>query len=244
MPDAMPEHLRIEVKTSRTSTFILSARDIEGITPGGFAAILLTERRFRGPRWILAPAHLLQPGANSQEALAAAAEEGRVQLLTDPINTFWSNWILDAGIHEILFRQKNMSLQEAVRWCLGNNVPRENNTSGAVRETKLVEALEKFRSALDTSVESGNGSQQEGFVHQCLLEHAFRGLGYDVTNNPIGVPDFDAHLHGVAIKAAGEIRQRLRNWNPEDETLDDIRDRLLALDDINLEEIAGFIKSL
>lgn len=190
MPEPFPAALKIEVKTARDTRHQLSERDLNGIRPDGYAAILLTERLHHGPRWVLVPVALLTAGCHTDADIASLARDVLPEL-TAAINRFWSNWILDENLRDRLFAQIPMKLREALDWCLTNHVPRENRSTGNMREGRLASALADFRTSLDRFV-GVNGPQQEGFVHQSLLAQALISLGYRLNENPVGVPDISA----------------------------------------------------
>ena len=198
MADTLLEHLSIEVKTSRSGDFTLSQRDIDGVLPDGHVAFLVESRLLRGPRWILVPARLLSPGAHEARTLVKLADtRPAVDVVVDALNTRWSDWILDGAVRDLLFQQDAMKFKDAMRWCLKHHAARRSGFSGAIREGKVAAALAAFRDALDVYATGSSGPQIEGYVHQYILEDAFGSLGYHVTNNPIGVPDFDARLERV-----------------------------------------------
>lgn len=226
MTDDLPQNVRIEVKSSRTEDFTLSRRDIEGITPNGHAAVLLKSRHLKGPRWVLVPAHVLSPGAVNENQLSQLTEEeGAPTLLVEKLNKSWSDWVLDSGVQDLFFKQPG-ALKEAIEWCLKNHPARPSRFQGSVREGKLSRGLRGFQSRLDQHVKGDSGPKQEGFVHQHLLEDAFRQAGYQVTNNNIGVPDFSATL--VAEHGMTGI---LEAWSPEDPTLRQMREQIRGLND-------------
>lgn len=190
MPDGWPNQLKIEVKTSRDDQHKLSERDLAGVRPDGYTAVLIGGRVHHGPRWILAPASLLKPGSFSETGLSQLGE-GVQPDLCDRINLIWSDWILDESVWGKVFEQHHMALLAALDWSLQNNPVRHNQSIGNMREVRLADALSRFRDGLDHFVGS-NGAQQEGFVHQRILGHALQRLGYRLTSNPIGVPDISA----------------------------------------------------
>jgi hypothetical protein len=236
MTDRLPARVTIEVKTSRGTDLALSKRDIEGIAPDGFAAFLITSRVLGGPRWVLVCSRLLAPGAISEgEAVDLADADRAPESLIDSLNATWSNWVLDPGPREVALAQRTMTLQESIRWCIAEHPARHSSLSGAVRAGKLARALAVLRRRLDDVAEADTGPQQEGFVHQILLEHGFRTLGYEVTSNPVGVPDFDARL--ATARSSRPVRDRLERWDPASPSLARLRDHLLSLDDDDLAEV-------
>ena len=193
--DELPRELKVEVKTSRNQSFALSDRDLEGIKPDGFAAILVDSPRNHGPRWILVEGRRLTACTHDEESLLQAEQDGSSPMqVVAAINRIWSNWILDREAWHKLFQQQNMPLNKAVKWMLETHPLKQNRATAAVREMKLGQALTEFRQGLDKFLANEQAAQQEGQVHQYILEHAIQQLGYDVTNNPIGVPDFNAVL--------------------------------------------------
>jgi hypothetical protein len=154
------------------------------------------------------------------------------------LNQAWSDWILDEKVHAILFAQKNVQPKDAIKWCLQSHPAQPNQFSGAVREGKLQQALARFRGQLDDFLDSDKGPQQEGQVHQYILGDAIARLGYDVTNNPVGVPDIDAVLRtGLAATGGQDLRAKLEEWQPESEPLQNLRRQLLQLDHGQLDEL-------
>lgn len=226
MPETYPSQLKIEVKTSRDSQHELSERDLDGIKPDGYAAVLVTERLYHGPRWVLVPGSHLSPGSHADSDLDQLARNVLPDL-TAALNRFWSNWIMDDSVWQRIFAQQNMPLLAALDWCLQNHPPRSNQSQGNLREGRLVDALALFRDALDKFVET-KGPQQEGFVHQRLLACALEQLGYRLNENPIGVPDILATWTGHDPKLTiGDLRERLQGWDPAEPQLRELRERLL-----------------
>jgi len=205
MAETPVQHLAIEVKTARSGGFVLSQRDIDGVLPEGHVAFLVESRLLGGPRWILVPARLLGPGAHDETALEKLADGSpALAEVIEVLNLRWSDWILDGDVHALLFQQDAMKFKDAMRWCLEHHPARHSGFGGAIREGKVATALAAFRADLDAHAAADKGPQLEGAVHQYLLEDGFRHLGYRVTNNPIGVPDFDARLTRPARGASGE----------------------------------------
>jgi len=236
---ALPRHLKIEVKSSRNSDYQLSQRDIDGIMPDGYGAILLTSRDLQGPRWVFVHARELAVGANQETALAVAARDVQAPAsLNDSLNSSWSDWILDEDVQDVLFSQKSMPLRDAVSWCLESRRPRACRLTGAPRATRLARALERFRARIDDFLESGAGAQEEGQVHQSVLRDAVARLGYRVVNNPIGVPDIEAWLE-VSVE---RLRSSLTNWDPGAEELRLVRDAILGLTDDDLRSLQQHIQ--
>jgi len=236
MPDGWPNQLKIEVKTSRDNQHKLSERDLAGIRPDGYTAVLIGGRVHHGPRWILLPASLLTPGGFSQSTLSQLGE-GVQPDLCDRINLIWSDWILDESVWCKLFEQHHMELQAALDWCLQNHSARRNQSTGNVREGRLADALSRFRDDLDRFVGS-NGAQQEGFVHQRILGHALQRLGYRLTSNPIGVPDILAVWAGRDETATSKtLRRQLQEWMPESEESARLRNVLLSFSDDALQAL-------
>lgn len=227
MPENLPTTLKLEVKTSRTTSHQLSPRDLDGIGPDGFVAVLITERLQRGPRWILVPGDQLQAGTHTDSGLCKGAEKIQPELCSK-LNGFWSDWILDGTVWEKLFEQEHIKIKAGIEWCLQHHPPRINQSTGALREIRLASAIQNFRSALDERVSKESGPKQEGFIHQYLLVHALELLGYSATVNPVGVPDINATL-GAGKSAAGlSLQEKIFRWNPADKATRDMRDQLLT----------------
>ena len=242
MNESWPSPLKIEVKTSRDALHQLSERDLDGIRPGGFAAVLLTDRLYHGPCWVLVPVNSLTPGGYPDRILHELAH-GTEPTLVTILNRFWSNWILDDSVWEKVFAQSQLSLQVALDWCLQHHRPRDNQSPGNLREGRLADALGRFREALDRFVKS-NGPQQEGFVHQRLLGHALEQLGYKLNENPIGVPDISATWQEHRSRQMTiSVRERLEEWQPSDSDLRELRQQLLARPDSNLDALHSVITS-
>jgi len=228
--------LKVEVKSSRSTTHQLSERDLDGIAPDGFAAVLITARLLKGPRWVLCPAHVLTPGGHDDKELAVLAETVQADLCTN-LNRIWSNWILDESVWNKLFLQDHMKIKAAIKWCLRQHPPRENQCKGNLREGKLADALDRFRSALDKFLSAETGPKQEGFIHQYLLGDALEQLGYELTENPIGVPDINATLRIGSNAVRNGIRQNVQQWQPQSNSLVQLREQLLKLTDAELEAL-------
>jgi hypothetical protein len=211
MPDNLPNPLKLEVKVSRTTAHALSQRDLDGVKPGGYAAILITERRHHGPRWLLLPGELLQPGNHTDAALCAVG--GPVpSALENEVNRIWSDWILDETVWSRLFEQDHIKIKAGIEWCLKQHPPRVNRSIGNLRETRLADALRRFREGLDHFLSVEEGPKQEGFIHQYLLAHALEKVGYMATVNPVGVPDISGILR---LAAASDLLERVMDWQPD-----------------------------
>ncbi len=206
----LPNPLKLEVKVSRTSTHTLSQRDLDGVKPGGYAAILITDRRHHGPRWLLLPGGVLQPGSHTDAALSATRGCAPSEL-EDELNRIWSDWILDETVWSRLFQQDHIKVKAGIEWCLQQHPPRMNRSAGNLRETRLADALRRFRAGLDRFLSAEEGPKQEGFVHQYLLAHALEHVGYEATVNPIGVPDISGMLRAGARP---DLIQKVTAWQP------------------------------
>jgi hypothetical protein len=236
MPESWPSPLKLEVKISRTTQHSLSKRDLEGITPNGYAAVLITERLQRGPRWVLLPVSQLKQGGYTDAELCQLADSSQAELCRE-LNRIWSNWILDESVWTKLLAQDHMMIKAAIEWCLQQHPPRVNQSSGNLRENKLAAALQCFRAKLDEFLTSEKGPQQEGFIHQYLLAHALETIGYEPTVNPVGVPDISAVRSESSSARIDSIRERLRHWHPSKPELKTLRDDLLASSDDDLKAI-------
>src|SRR5215472_14253334 len=115
MADGWPAQLKIEVKTSRDRQHQLSERDLAGIRPDGYAAILIGDRVCRGPRWIFVPASLLSAGGRDEPTICQL-EDHMLAGLCEKINLSWSDWILDESVWRRLFEQQHMELLSALDW--------------------------------------------------------------------------------------------------------------------------------
>jgi len=239
MTESLPRHLAIEVKTSRSGDFTLGQRDIDGVLPDGHVAFLIEARRLGGPRWLLAPARKLSPRSYDEPTLDRLADgSAPIQEVVSVLNARWSDWILDRDVQELLFEQDAMKFKDAMRWCLTRHPARRSRFSGAIREGKLAAALVAFRALLDPNAAGSSGPQLEGYVHQYILQDAFTSLGYRVTNNPIGVPDFDARLERDRATPSSP-RRALEAWTPSSPILQNVRETLLDLGDAALDEVAA-----
>jgi hypothetical protein len=243
-PLDLPAEIRIEVKTSRGQDFTLSERDFEGIRPHGFAAILINSTRHDGPRWILLPATRIEPGMHTEATLVRTSEEapgpGKV---VEAINFAWSNWILDREVQAKLFAQANMATKDAIRWCLERHPARQSRYEGHTRQAKLASALTGFREGLDDFLGNENGPQQEGQIHQYILEDSLQHLGYVAVNNPTGVPDIHARRSTAQpTSIAPTLRDQLASWQPQDPRLDAVRETLLDLDDTDLAHLETLLR--
>jgi uncharacterized protein YjiS (DUF1127 family) len=253
MPEAprtfgdLPAEIRIEVKTARGQDFHLTQRDFEGIRPHGFAAILINSTRLHGPRWILVPATRLDPGTHADTTLVRTSEDSSgPAAVVSAINLSWSNWILDREVRRKLLAQDNMALKDAVKWCLERHPARTSNYQGHVRQAKLADALSDFRTDLDSFLGNENGPQQEGQIHQYILESSLQDLGYAAVNNPTGVPDIHARLRsarpGDSARDPAILRENLAAWKPGNERLEAVRQSLLELDDDELGEVGTVLR--
>lgn len=236
MAESRPSRLKIEVKTSRDAQHQLGERDLDGIRPDGYVAVLLMDRVCRGPRWVLVPGRLLAPGGYADRKLDDLSRETLPEL-TAALNRLWSDWILDESVWMRMFQQTQMDALPALEWCLRHHRPRANKSQGNIREGRIVEALGRFRSDLDKFVK-GSGAQQEGQVHQRLLSYALVQVGYQLSSNPIGVPDISALWCGSPIKAGIEgLRGRLQAWDPAEVELREVRALLLGVSDSGLRAV-------
>jgi len=247
-PGDLPAEIRIEVKTSRGQDFTLSDRDLKGIRPHGFAAILINSTRHKGPRWILVPATRIDPGTHTEATLVRTSKEAPgPAAVVSAINLAWSNWILDREVRAKLLAQDNMAPKDAIRWCLGRHPARASKYEGNVRQAKLAAALTDFRADLDAFLGNENGPQQEGQIHQYVLEDSLEHLGYAAINNPTGVPDIHARLRAAqpatTVRDPTQLRNRLTAWDPADAKLDAVRKTLLDLDDEHLAELVTLLFS-
>ncbi|HEV2045635.1 MAG TPA: hypothetical protein VGQ95_03455 [Chthoniobacterales bacterium] len=240
MSESWPNPLKLEVKSSRSTTHQLSERDLDGINPDGFAAVLITDRWLKGPRWVLCPAQFLRPGGHNDKELAAVAETNQADLC-GKLNRIWSNWILDESVWSKLFLQDHMKIKAAIKWCLQHHPPRQNKSKGNLHEGRLADALDRFRSALDKFLSAETGPKQEGFIHQYLLGDALEQLGYELTENPIGVPDIRATLPVGSNAVRNGIRQNVQQWKPQNNSLVQLREQLLKLTDAELEALSGIV---
>ena len=241
MSEGWPESLKLEVKVSRTTKHQLSERDLKGIAPDGYAAILITGRLQHGPRWVLLPARQLQPGGYNDADLSRLADTIQPELCNE-LNKTWSNWILDESVWSKLLQQDHMKIKGAIEWCLKSHPPRVNKTGGNLRENRLAEALQRFRSRLDAFLlPSDNSAQQEGFIHQYLLAHALEKIGYAATVNPVGVPDIAAVKKERGAAGNETLRDKLLRWNPETPELKKLREQLLANSAETLEKLRQVI---
>jgi hypothetical protein len=246
MPEApatfgdLPAEIRIEVKTSRSQGFTFTDRDLEGIRPDGHAAILIDSTRHNGPRWILVPATRIDPGTHTESTLVRTSEETPgPNTVVSAINSAWSNWILDREVRRRLFKQANMPAKDAIKWCLERHPARTSKYEGHVRQAKLAAALTEFRNELDAFLGNENGPQQEGQIHQYILEDSLQYLGYIAINNPTGVPDIHARLSAAQTASAAprDLRDKLASWQPTNAELDAVRKTLLDLDDEQLAQV-------
>lgn len=251
MPEApgdLPAEIRIEVKTSRGQDFVLTDRDFEGIRPHGHAAILIGSTRHKGPRWILVPASRIDPGTHTEATLVHTSEEtpGPAAVVS-AVNLAWSNWILDREVQAKLFSQGNMAVKDAIKWCLERHPARMSKYEGHVRQAKLAAALMDFRAELDSFLGNENGPQQEGQIHQYVLEDSLQRLGYVAVNNPTGVPDIHGRLRAepgaTGARDPAQLRQMLAAWQPGSERLDTVRKTLLELDDEQLRELGLLLRT-
>jgi len=197
---SLPKTLKLEVKAPRSTRYQLSARDIAGITPDGFLVALLTDRRLRGPRWVVVPAAQLSVGNASAKELAASEFAGS---LAEMLNRGWSDWILDQSAWERLLEEGTSGVRSRMAWCRSQHPPRQNSATGLVREAKIVEALDALRMSIDNAVIGRSGAQQEGSIHQILLEDVIQLNGYKIIENPVGVPDIQAQLRSQTLPTVG-----------------------------------------
>lgn len=227
----LPLELQLEVKTSRSNVVQVGTRDLEGVGPNGHVVVLLNDLRLHGPRWILVPARTLQARGYSEPELSEIAE---ASALADALNRGWSHWILDRESWTKLLEPGNVGIGDRVAWCRREHPPRANLTEGALREVKLADALAAFRASLDMAATGESGSQVEGQVHQALLGDVLHQAGYEVTLNPVGVPDIVAKHNGSSPPQG--LAERLHEWHPESSTLRAARDALAALSPEELDE--------
>jgi hypothetical protein len=222
--DERERELSLEVKTSRSGGLQIGERDIDGIGPSGYVVVLLTDRMLHGPRWILIPARGIQAKGYSEAELAESADEGGI---VRELNRGWSDWILDREAWARVLEPGVTRIPERIRWCRREHPPRVNLTSDNLREVKLAEALAAFRDRIDQVATGGSGAQAEGQLHQTLLGDVLEQMGYEVTVNPVGVPDIVAKR---PAEATADLRARLESWQPASERLGSARRILLALD--------------
>jgi len=206
----LPNPLKLEVKASRTRSHTLLQRDLDGVKPGGYAAILITDRRHHGPRWLLLPFQILQPGSHTDAALSASRGIAQWEL-EDELNRIWSDWILDETVWSRLFEQDHIKIKAGIEWCLKQHPPRMNHSAGNLRESRLADALRRFRERLDSFLSVEEGPKQEGFIHQYLLAHALEQVGYAATVNPIGVPDLSGVLRAGPLT---DLVEKVKAWQP------------------------------
>jgi hypothetical protein len=234
--DETPRELRIEVKTSRSGSFQIGERDIDGIGPGGHVAALLTDRLLHGPRWVLVPARTLQSRGYGEKELADGAED---RDLVVEINRGWSDWVLDRDAWEKLLEPGILDVAARITWCRRQHPPRAHQSRGNVRETKLHSALAALRARIDDVAAGDTGAQLEGQFHQSLLGDVLEQAGFDVTLNPVGVPDIVATRTSAA--ATTDIRERLSGWEPPSPAIRVARDAVL---DLEPEELAQFLSRI
>jgi hypothetical protein len=186
---SLPETLKLEVKAPRGSSYQLSERDIAGIMPDGFLIALLGDRRLRGPRWAIVKASHLSPGSRTAQQLVdcEVVDDASVML-----NLGWSNWILDATAWSSLLELGTAGVRARMAWCRMHHPPRQSVAKGSIREAKLVDSLDAFRACVDKIAKSDTAAQQEGSIHQVLLEDVIQQSGYKIVENPVGVPDIVA----------------------------------------------------
>lgn len=225
-----PRELRIEVKTSRSGGFQIGPRDIDGIGPGGYVAALLNDRLLHGPRWVLLPGRGLLPMGYDERGFAELEAAPELAL---SINRGWSDWILDRESWGQLLSEGAQNAAARIPWCRREHAPRMHQGQGNLREVKLDAALAAFRARLDEVAAGESGAQIEGQVHQALLGDVLEQLGYEVTLNPVGVPDIVAVLPVSATHR--DVRSRLTAWVPDSAGLQDARDAILTLSHEELE---------
>jgi hypothetical protein len=238
-PGPAPEldDIRLEVKTSRSDSFPITARDLEGPGPDGYVAALLTSRRLHGPRWVLVPVRRMSARAYGDKEMAELAAPSR---LVDEINLGWSDWLLDATAFARLLEEGIPGLPARVPWCRREHPPHRHGARGNVRELKLWEALASARAAIDGASAAESGAQAEGQVHQALLEDVLAQLGYRVLPNPVGVPDIVATRAATAT-GAGSL-DRLAAWQPQDERLRAAREALMKLGPEEIESLLALLR--
>jgi hypothetical protein len=177
------------------------------------------------------PARTLQARGYSERELSEIAEGS---VLVEELNHGWSNWILDRESWAMLLEPGNSGVGERVAWCRREHPPRANLTEGTLREVKLAEALAASRASLDVAAAGESGSQVEGQVHQTLLGDVLQQVGYEVTLNPVGVPDIVAKRKDPATLLS--LAERLQAWHPDTASLRSVRDALAALSPEELQE--------
>ena len=247
---ALPPEIRLEVKTSRSGVIPVSARDLAGVAdaPGGYLAALVNDRLLHGPRWVLVPVALMQARGWSEaelvEVASASLSDGMgLALLTEGLNRRWSDWILDQRGWERILGAGTTGIAARVAWCRREHPPRVHAFTGAVREGKLAAALVTLRERIDIASpagEAGAGSQVEGQLHQGLLAHVLEEMGYEVTINPVGVPDIVA-ISSVSLSrrqiGACDMRKRIEAWDPDSASLQQAKAVLLELSGEELESV-------
>jgi len=229
--------IRLEMKTSRAGSIPIGQRDLDGVGPAGYLIVLLNDRLLHGPRWVLARARGLHARTYAESQLADLAE---ASFLADGLNQRWSDWILDRDVWSRLFEAGSTGVAERVIWCRTEHPPRENQSTGALREMKLSTALDAFRARLDAVAPGGNGSQIEGLIHQALLADVLGQMDYEVTSNPVGVPDIVAKRRQPV--AGEDLSARVRAWQPGADRLRETRERLLGLEPEELRELLRVIR--
>jgi hypothetical protein len=187
----MPEPLKLEVKVTRGDRLSISTRDLEGLGEEGYLAFLVTDRLANGPRWVFIPRNHLTAGTYAQARLVTLGN-GILPDLLKNLNRLWTDWVLDRPYWEVVLNQQNAPPARALNEMLQHRNPRESALSGHLREGMAANALTAFQEGIDTVANGNKGPQQEGLVHQHLLAYALKRLGYQVTVNPVGVPDLVA----------------------------------------------------
>ena len=185
----IPPALDVEVKTSRGSGFQLSVRDLDGIRRGGHLAALIVSRVLGGPRWALVGGERLSAGGFADQDLAALEARSDVAAAID---AGWADWILDRDTWQPLAEHGFRNARETVAWIRHERPPRPRSIESATRESALSRALAAFRTVIDETCGAEHGPRMEGQVHQALIEDVLRQLGYEIVENPIGIPDIRA----------------------------------------------------
>jgi hypothetical protein len=197
----LPRTLKLEVKAPRSGEYHLSARDIAGITPDGFLVALISERSLAGPRWTVVPANHLSIGTATGRSLLESEVKGS---LSDVLNRGWSDWVLDRAAWGKLLEEGASGVRSRIAWCREHHPPRASAATGRLRETRVADALDALRLVIDRLVTADSGAQQEGSIHQVLLEDVLQLNGYLIVENPVGVPDIRAELRSSRVDGSSQ----------------------------------------
>ena len=100
--------------------------------------------------------------------------------------------MLDQAACGRLLAEAGPVTRERVQWCRAHHPPNPNKSVSQLRNARLGRCLAAFEAAVDQRSQHDRGAQQEGSIHQLLLEDVLTQAGYRIVPNAVGVPDITA----------------------------------------------------